>query len=324
MDEGRRLRNSKFLSTPSARRATILMLILLWISCYFYPRPPRGGRLYVSSTWKRIARFLSTPSARRATWHGRQAGTVRRFLSTPSARRATVFVPVRYSSFLNFYPRPPRGGRRQGAVDIAQATPISIHALREEGDAQAVQEENQPKIFLSTPSARRATRHFYRLSRFLRHFYPRPPRGGRQLRSATLSSRSVFLSTPSARRATRRRARQCRCIYKFLSTPSARRATSSGSHYSSFRQYFYPRPPRGGRLRQHYRPQLQRRISIHALREEGDLEEFSEGNSSKVDFYPRPPRGGRRQHAAPRCPGAFISIHALREEGDFAMLGHME
>ena len=34
---------------------------------------------------------------------------------------------------------------------------ISIHALREEGDGSAAQEENHPKTFLSTPSARRAT-----------------------------------------------------------------------------------------------------------------------------------------------------------------------
>ena len=34
---------------------------------HFYPRPLRGGRLYVSRNWKRITRFLSTPSARRAT-----------------------------------------------------------------------------------------------------------------------------------------------------------------------------------------------------------------------------------------------------------------
>ena len=33
-----------------------------------------------------------------------------------------------------FYPRPPRGGRRAGAVSQAQAAGISIHALREEGD----------------------------------------------------------------------------------------------------------------------------------------------------------------------------------------------
>ena len=56
---------------------------------------------------------------------------------------------------------------------------ISIHALREEGD-------QLPPLVVGVAG----------------YFYPRPPRGGRQLRSATLSSRSVFLSTPSARRAT--------------------------------------------------------------------------------------------------------------------------
>ena len=66
-------------------------------------------------------------------------------------------VPVRYSSFLNFYPRPPRGGRpsqicsarimmfyfyprppRGGRLaDVVKQRVdffISIHALREEGD----------------------------------------------------------------------------------------------------------------------------------------------------------------------------------------------
>ena len=56
---------------------------------------------------------------------------------------------------------------------------------------------------------------------------------------------------------------------KFLSTPSARRAT--------------------GRL---YLSSSPIHISIHALREEGDL---LEGFLVLVDvnFYPRPPRGGR-------------------------------
>ena len=34
---------------------------------------------------------------------------------------------------------------------------ISIHALREEGDVLATIKDNHPRIFLSTPSARRAT-----------------------------------------------------------------------------------------------------------------------------------------------------------------------
>ena len=57
------------------------------------------------------------------------------FLSTPSARRATLAVFTMESSFRHFYPRPPRGGRQRrldlGDPDLG----ISIHALREEGDA---------------------------------------------------------------------------------------------------------------------------------------------------------------------------------------------
>ena len=56
-----------------------------------------------------------------------------------------------------FYPRPPRGGR-QGHTEVHRMTlEISIHALREEGDAFAGLFIFAPKLFLSTPSARRAT-----------------------------------------------------------------------------------------------------------------------------------------------------------------------
>ena len=56
-------------------------------------------------------------------------------------------------------------------------------------------------------------------------------------------------------------------------------------------------------------------ISIHALREEGDRRQSST-LPSRRNFYPRPPRGGRRQREAHRDSGRAISIHALREEGD--------
>ena len=81
-------------------------------------------------------------------------------------------------------------------------------------------------------------------------------------------------------------------MMKFLSTPSARRATK----YATAIRY-------GGR------------ISIHALREEGDRASSSRRCHSMY-FYPRPPRGGRRDH--PQLPPYYsqISIHALREEGD--------
>ena len=37
----------------------------------------------------------------------------------------------------------------------------------------------------------------------------------------------------------------------------------------------------------------QKEISIHALREEGDLLPTSSSGQIAADFYPRPPRGGR-------------------------------
>ena len=58
--------------------------------------------------------------------------------------------------------------------------------------------------------------------------------------------------------------------------------------------YFYPRPPRGGRLKIDMEDAGIAAISIHALREEGDYTVYI---IDKVFFYfyPRPPRGGRRQ-----------------------------
>ena len=42
--------------------------------------------------------------------------------------------------------------------------------------------------------------------------------------------------------------------------------------HSAGRSHFYPRPPRGGRLREIGPPEVFKIISIHALREEGDPE----------------------------------------------------
>ena len=101
------------------------------------------------------------------------------FLSTPSARRATG-DKARYKLALSdFYPRPPRGGRPGRNNRPAAPSDISIHALREEGDRLTAQasdtiEHFYPRpprggrpdlalftthdgVFLSTPSARRAT-----------------------------------------------------------------------------------------------------------------------------------------------------------------------
>ena len=81
--------SGRFLSTPSARRATLDLVTIgadddisihalreegdrmhASSPCsrsYFYPRPPRGGRLSSASFAATFCLFLSTPSARRAT-----------------------------------------------------------------------------------------------------------------------------------------------------------------------------------------------------------------------------------------------------------------
>ena len=79
---------------------------------------------------------------------------------------------------------------------------ISIHALREEGDTKSTHFVDIPGIFLSTPSARRATTTRIMKSQWISYFYPRPPRGGRQRDDLALLAVYRFLSTPSARRAT--------------------------------------------------------------------------------------------------------------------------
>ena len=211
-------------------------------------------------------------------------------------------------------------------------------------------------------------------------FYPRPPRGGRRTGRKRKPAALQFLSTPSARRATRSSALNLSEML-FLSTPSARRATGVGRH-SSLRKHISIHALREeGDLNGRHTPLLimvflstpsarrataataerygQRHISIHALREEGDLVAVladaahgisihalrEEGDSGRrrtrrrpdnfyprpprggrlegqiglfdtMNFYPRPPRGGRhsRQRYSRLC--RHISIHALREEGD--------
>ena len=195
------------------------------------------------------------------------------------------------SRMLNFYPRPPRGGRPTVLSVLRCAWSISIHALREEGDPCLPVVVDVVDVFLSTPSARRATlpRNPARWS--AGHFYPRPPRGGRLAAPSAPVSAMAFLSTPSARRATLR-GDFCRPRLAFLSTPSARRATGAFALCQHFLPNFYPRPPRGGRPPPH-----------------------PAGRVERYHFYPRPPRGGRPAHWAGGLL-LYISIHALREEGD--------
>ena len=87
-------------------------------------------------------------------------------------------------------------------------------------------------IFLSTPSARRATALSSLEVSGFSNFYPRPLRGGRPTVTQQPRGTSIFLSTPSARRATLEGVFDDVSV-EFLSTPSARRATSGAvGHFS--------------------------------------------------------------------------------------------
>ena len=130
-------------------------------TCYFYPRPPRGGRPVSGRLISRaIHHFYPRPP--RGGRPSGPGGPFRnsRFLSTPSARRATSGVGTYRPSSFNFYPRPPRGGRRPVFCGVVDAF-----------------------LFLSTPSARRATADAVPCRYASTYFYPRPPRGGRPRRA---------------------------------------------------------------------------------------------------------------------------------------------
>ena len=212
---------------------------------------------------------------------------------------------------IDFYPRPPRGGRRQFHSQIRHLVPfLSTPSARRATSLQTARE--QLYQFLSTPSARRAT-----------------------CRARSGTPRMVFLSTPSARRATQDRGGAVRRVvisihalreegdteggyvgsdlYKFLSTPSARRATRGYDEIqtvnlflstpSARRATFYC--TRGG---------LNHEISIHALREEGDAGHGYCFTFRLISIHALREEGDVK--APVHLQTAYISIHALREEGD--------
>ena len=222
----------------------------------------------------------------------------------------------------NFYPRPPRGGRLCVLCKGCHCQHISIHALREEGDAPAVQPCFSSCLFLSTPSARRATDGRCRSAAAHNDFYPRPPRGGR-LQGMTATDDGAVISIHALREEGDmqsyilqacaenfypRPPRGGRRIYDrvdlvvdaFLSTPSARRATPKERRRHPARWDFYPRPPRGGR------------------------QYLLAGPPSPYKFLSTPSARRATSPAPSTRPRRDISIHALREEGDYTRLNFIQ
>ena len=124
--------------------------------------------------------------------------------------------------------------------------PISIHALRVEGDIPFLQ--CLPQIRISIHALRvEGDASGATAGSGADDFNPRPPRGGRQYSLLTAILLYAFQSTPSAWRATTKIA-ELESQDEFQSTPSAWRATPA----------------------EHWRATYAR-ISIHALRVEGDI-----------------------------------------------------
>ena len=187
--------------------------------------------------------FLSTPSARRAT--RKSMHRVRRwiFLSTPSARRAT----------------------EPTAADLHRVY-ISIHALREEGDALPFGSHLRI-LFISIHALREEG-----------DTDDSDNTKNKAISIHALREEGDVSVTPYNG-----------SMFTFLSTPSARRATTSEDFHC-----------------------IREPISIHALREEGDTL-YHKSSLTMRDFYPRPPRGGRRVHAGVGCViVGFLSTPSAR------------
>ena len=89
-------------------------------------------------------------------------------------------------------------------VDKNNVIQISIHALREEGDGRGMKTSFSCRGFLSTPSARRATKFKYPKQPDLEISIHALREEGDQEQAAMSAVTVQFLSTPSARRATPR------------------------------------------------------------------------------------------------------------------------
>ena len=111
----------------------------------------------MAAVYRTLYEFLSTPSARRATWTPCFSFIFWRISIHALREEGDTSCGTTAPKRCDFYPRPPRGGRRTGLYGEMSAAEISIHALREEGDTNGLVAFANGYIFLSTPSARRAT-----------------------------------------------------------------------------------------------------------------------------------------------------------------------
>ncbi len=170
---------------------------------------------------------------------------------------------------------------------------ISIHALREEGDRFALPFRFPPIKFLSTPSARRATKRLEGLTPIQKISIHALPRGGR-----------LLIITPQG----------CKGRISIHAPPRRGRRACVGHQQPSAISTHALREE--GDQSVGHKSAVAQQISIHALREEGDGPPVKPRNL--LTSFLSTPSARRATH--PDTSGADrvdISIHALREEGDF-------
>ena len=258
------------------------------------------------------------------------------FQLTPSARRATRSRPFGPAMPENFNPRPPRGGRPGGGLKNAFTVFISIHALREEGDAaltiffslwaisiHALREESDNPAGCSQQPAR--------------YFNPRPPRGERQCDDHAPEAPETI--SIHALRGESDLLPACTAVCSLLISIHALRGESDYirplrpvSHGN-----FNPRPPRGGRHAEQNRQLWTKEFqSTPSARRATSCTTLSALSSARFQSTPsarratgKPPLrmwllafqstpSARRAtgQTISQCATSLISIHALREEGD--------
>ena len=147
----------------------------------FYPRPPRGGR--PAEGYHDNARkgnfYPRPPRGGRPAWRSAPSTLRTVFLSTPSSRRATLSTfLLSYQFWISIHALLAEGRHDRTAGPRVDGA-ISIHALLAEGDTQHIKERWKTCISIHALLAEGDLAKSSSSTAVL-HFYPRPPRGGRQ------------------------------------------------------------------------------------------------------------------------------------------------
>ena len=247
--------------------------------CHFNPRPPWGGRrprdcfgLTVHSISIHALRgegdaitlmmviiivlFQSTPSVGRATSISCSLlACISVFQSTPSVGRATIYAPLCYRLRAKQFQSTPSVGRATPSFPPPLSVTFPYFNPRPPWGGR-LDELAQMRAIVISIHALRGEGDFRRQINLTtgRNFNPRPPWGGRPTCDVSDDETMSFQSTPSVGRATWLCAADVDC------------------------SHFNPRPPWGGRLSMRQYVIIALRISIHALRGEGDAR-ANEGDS---------------------------------------------